>query len=178
MFKKLLLMIGFLLSVSFPVGAQSSSPSIPPPPPPRNNGTVEQDLNLPPDMRSRLAIERAEHLHREALKDVEKLNELSAEVTKKFQEQGNLSSAELKKVGDIEKLAKSVLNHAGGSKVDDESDKDQKMTVGVAIEQMGVAVAGISKTMIEETRYVVSAKVIDLSNKVINLAKFIRRAKK
>ena len=137
-----------------------------------------QDLNLPPDMRARLAIERAEYLHREALKDVKKLNDLSAEVAQTYRERGRLLDEDFKKVREIEKLAKSVLDHAGGNKVDDKSNKATRMTLADAINSMSVAAASITESMTTETRYVVSAKVIGLSNEVIHLAKFIRRTKK
>ena len=184
MIKATFLLAGFILFSSIAATAQSDTPAVKPVPRPRNNNSninneqSLQDLNLPPDMRARLAIERAEHLHREALKDAEKLNVLTAEVARIYRERGRLSNEEFKKVGEIEKLAKSVLNHAGGSKVGGKSNESQKMSMGEAIDKMSVAAASISESMTTETRYVVSAKVIGLSNEVIHLAKFIRRTKK
>ncbi len=178
MIKATLALTVFMLLFSSVAGAQSDTPIPRPVPRPGNNNESEQDLNLPPDMRARLAIERAEHLYREALKDVKQLNDLSAEIAKAYRERGRLSDEEFKKVREIEKLAKSVLNHVGGSKVDDEPDKSSRMTLGEAIDKMSVAAASISDSMTAETRYVVSAKVIGLSNEVIYLTKFIRRVKK
>jgi hypothetical protein len=52
------------------------------------------------------------------------------------------------------------------------------MLIPQAIEMLSTSVANIKKEMSAETRYVVSATVIANSNEVINLSRFIRRAKK
>ncbi len=180
MYKSGLILASFILWLSSSAIAQNAPTGLKQPPPPRPSSPLDgdltdQDMNLPPDMRARLAIERAESRHREALEDVEKLTTLSADVAKKYEEAGTLSSEDMKKVGSIEKLAKDLLNHAGGSKVDDDIEK---ITLADAIKQMDAAVTNIHESMTAETRYVVSAKVIGLSNEVINLARYIRRAGK
>lgn len=152
-------------------------------PPPRQDdfepsveGDSAQDINLPPEMRSRLAIERAENEHRRVLEDVKRLNQLSSEVASSFKERGGLSSEEMKKISNIEKLAKRILGHAGGNEVEDKSAGAEQMTVAAAVEQMHEAVGKIHQNMTAETRYVVSATVIANSNEIIHLAQFIRRA--
>ena len=133
----------------------------------------KQDSNLPDDMRTRMAVERAENDHRKVLEDVDKLSALSSEVARGYHDRGRLSDEELKKVSAIEKLAKHVLTHTLGDEVEDKSPKPSNMTE--AVDQMNAAAASIKKTMEAETRFEVSAVVIASSNQVITLAHFIKR---
>lgn len=138
-----------------------------------------QESNLPEEMRVRMAIERADNEHRKIMEDVDKLNELSFEVTKIFQESGGkLSGEDVKKLSAIEKLAKRILSHAGGDEVDDRTGKIAQMSVADAITGISEAAAVIKKTMDSETRHVVSAAVIGNSNDIINMAQLVRRAQK
>jgi hypothetical protein len=132
-----------------------------------------QDSALPDDMRTRMAVERAENDHRKVLEDVDKLSALSSEVARGYHDRGRLSDEELKKVSAIEKLAKHVLTHTLGDEVEDKSPKPSNMTE--AVDQMNAAAASIKKTMKAETRFEVSAVVIASSNQVITLAHFIKR---
>ena len=138
----------------------------------------QQEVNIPEDMRVRLAIERAESEHRKVMEDVNKLHDLSEDIAKHYREAGSLSGNELKKVGTIEKLAKRILSHAGGSEVNPKEGEAPSLSIGEAVDQLSVAVSNIKKSMTAETRFVVSAMVIENSNEVINLAQFIRRSNK
>ena len=161
--------------------AVAQTTTLPPPqrtpePPDRRTPTDlwgKQDSALPEDMRTRMAMERAENDHRKVLEDVDKLSALSSEVARGYHDRGHLSDEELKKVSTIEKLAKHVLNHTLGDEVEDKSPKPSNMTE--AVDQMNAAAASIKKTMKAETRFEVSAVVIANSNQVITLAHFIKR---
>ena len=142
------------------------------------NTPPEQDTNIPDDMRARLAIERAENEHRKVMEDVKKLHGLSEDVAKHYREEGKFSGNEIKKVETIEKLAKRILSHAGGSEVNDKESEAPRLSMAEAIDQLSVAASNIRKSMTEETRFVVSAMVVANSNEVINLAQFIRRMNK
>ena len=131
------------------------------------------DSALPDEMRTRMAMERAENDHRKILEDVDKLNHLSSEVASGYHERGKISEDEIKKLNTIQKLAKHVLSHALGDEVEDKSAKP--MTLAEAVDQMKAAAANIKKTMTAETRFEVSAVVIANSNEVISLAQFIKR---
>jgi hypothetical protein len=140
---------------------------------PEDRWSRTQDTALPDEMRTRMAMERAESDHRKILEDVDKLNHLSSEVANGYHERGKLSDDEIKKLNTIEKLAKHVLNHALGDEVEDKSEKP--LTLAEAVDQMKAAAANIKKTMTGETRFEVSAVVIANSNEVISLAHFIKR---
>jgi predicted hydrolase (HD superfamily) len=137
-----------------------------------------QDLSLPEEMRIRMAIERADNEHRKIIADTEKLNDLTAEVAKGFSERGQLTADELKKLSTIEKLAKRILNHAGGDEVDDKTGRIEQMPMADMISGLTTAAAVIKKNMTAETRHVVSATVIANSNDIINLAQCLRRMQK
>jgi hypothetical protein len=106
------------------------------------------------------------------------LSNLSSEVTRDYGERKRLSSDDLKKLGTIEKLAKRVLTQSGGEEVDPKSNEIEHLVLADAIDLLGTTVANIRKEMTAETRFVVSATVIANSNEVINLSRFIRRARK
>jgi len=162
-----------LCSVS---AAAQAKPNTAPDPPRRSvddRWSRPQDTGLPEEMRTRMAMERAEHDHRKILEDVDKLNHLSSEVARSYHERGKLSEEEIKKLNIIEKLAKHVLNHTLGDEVEDKSSKP--LTLAEAVDQMKAAAANIKKTMTAETRFEVSAVVIASSNEVISLAHFIKR---
>jgi hypothetical protein len=172
-----------ILSAFLASSAQSSSPiarrpgqSQPPPETPPEHRANNQDIELPAEMRARLAIERAEDEHRKFVDDVKKLDELSNEVANNYREKSNLSPDDMKKLGSIEKLAKRVLSRAGGTGVEDEELKN--LPLPEAIERMSTAASSIKKSLMVETRHVISATVIGYSNEIINLTQVIRRAKK
>ena len=137
----------------------------------------EQDVSFPPDIRARMAIERADNEYRKTLEDADKLDGLSSEIAKSYHDHGKLGQEELKKISSIEKLAKRILSQAGGDQVDDDNKPVQR-SLSEAVEQMSAAAANVKKGLIAQTRFGVSASVIAYSNEVINLAQFIRHSHK
>jgi hypothetical protein len=138
----------------------------------------DQEVTLPEDMRIKMAIAREENEYKKTLEDVDKLSGLSAEVAKGYVERKQLSPDDVKKLNTIEKLAKRVLNHAGGEEVGDKSASAEHLALADAIDKLNTAAANIKKDMKAETRFVVSAIVIANSNEVINLARLIRHTQK
>jgi hypothetical protein len=176
----LVLAISILLFSSAAI-AQSTRPAIRPTEPrtaDRYPDDEQDPSRLPDDMRIKMAIARAEENHKKFIDDVEKLSDLSDEVARGYGERKRLTSDDVKKLGNIEKLAKRILSHAGGDEVDPPQDSLDQMVVADAIEALNTTASKIRKEMTGETRFVVSATVIANSNEVINLSRFIRRAKK
>ncbi|HLF83639.1 MAG TPA: hypothetical protein VI837_05635 [Blastocatellia bacterium] len=176
----LLLAISIFLLASAAAG-QTPRPAIRPAEtrtPDKHPDDGQEISHLPDEMRAKMDIARKEEDHKKILEDVEKLSNLSGEVARGYGERKRLSSDDLKKLGTIEKLAKRVLTHAGGEEVDPKSDSTEHMLLAQAIDILSTTVANIRKEMTAETRFVVSATVIANSNQVINLSRFIRRAKK
>jgi hypothetical protein len=138
----------------------------------------EQDATrLPDDMRIKMAIARADEEHKKIVEDAEKLSKLADEIAKGYGEHKRLSSDDFKKLGNIEKLAKRVLTHAGGEEVEPKTDPTENMLLPQAIDMLNSTAANIRKEMTAETRFVVSATVIANSNEVISLCRFIKRPK-
>ena len=178
MVKKLLLSAALIFASA--LGAMAQTQTLPREvtepksrPPRTTREPVEQDLNMPEEMRVRLAIERANNEYRKILEDADRLNELTTEIARGYHDHKQLNADELKKLGNIEKLAKRLLSQAGGDQVDDNSPGQKSMDE--TVDQMSTAAATVQKTLKEQTRFVVSATAISNLNDVINLAQFIRR---
>src|SRR5215831_12954713 len=146
----LVLLASFLSSE---IWAQSPSPA-PPQPLPKLKTTDDlpkddhQDGGkLPEEMRVRMEIERADAEHKKVLEDADKLNDLSEELHKGFQQNGRLSVEDVRKVGTIEKLAKRILSHAGGDLIDDKNARPAQLSIEEALTQLGAAAASIKKEM-------------------------------
>jgi len=181
MFGRFLLLAIFILLFASAAAGQSTRPAIRPAEtktPDKYPDEGQEVSHLPDDMRIKMAIARAEEDHKNILEDVEKLSNLSVEIARGYGERKRLSSDDLKKLGNIEKLAKRVLTHAGGEEVDEKSNEIEHMPLADAIDLLNTTAANIRKEMTAETRFVVSATVIANSNEVIGLSRFIRRAKK
>lgn len=179
MFGKFLLLAIFILLFASAAAGQTARPGIRPAEtktPDKYPDDGQEVSHLPEDMRIKMAIARAEEDHKKILEEVETLSNLSGEIARGYGERKRLSSDDLKKLGTIEKLAKRVLTHAGGEEVDQKSI--EHMPLAEAIDMLSTTAASIRKDMTAETRFVVSATVIANSNEVINLSRFIRRAKK
>lgn len=138
----------------------------------------DQDVTVPEDMRIKMAIVREETAYKKTLEDVDKLSDLSGEVAKDYAAHKQLSADDVKKLATIEKLAKRVLNHAGGEEVDAKSGTAEEVTIADAIDKLNTAAGNIRRDMKAETRFVVSATVIANSNEVINLSRVIRHIRK
>jgi hypothetical protein len=126
-------------------------------------------------MRIRMLIARRENEYKKVMESVDQLNDLSEQVATRFRRDGRLVETDLKLMGQIEKLARQVLSHAGGETVQEKEDK--KPTVGEAVDLIAAEAAKIKRDMTAETRFVVSAAVIASSNQVINLSRYVRRVR-
>jgi hypothetical protein len=158
------------------VSAVAQNPNPSPRARPSTQEELEQESSLPPEMRIRLAIERADNAHHKVVEDAQKLNDLSCQVAKRYEEKKKLSSEDLKDVGTIEKLAKRILEFAGGSEEKDETKK--ALSVEEMVIRLREVAIKIKDSLTTETRHVISATVVFNSNEAINLAQFIKKAPK
>ena len=147
--------------------------------PPTATVTPEQEgPNLPSEMNTRILIEREENAHRKILETANQVGDLTSEIHKDYVERGNLSDGDFKKLNTVEKLAKRILDHVGGERVDERAANNEELSMASAVEHLSTTGASIKKNIITNTRFVVSASVIADSNELIHLAQFIRRAQK
>jgi hypothetical protein len=171
-----------LLLVLIPVVARAQDPL----PAPRSNqpsangqfgrNKPDTEINLPEEMRSRMAIERADSEHRKILDAAKQLDELSVDVAKKFKENSRIGADEVKKLATIEKLAKKILTGVAGEEVSAKDGESEKLSISDAVDRLSTTAASIDKNITTSTRFVVSAAVIADSNEVIHLTQFIRHA--
>src|SRR5258706_12216952 len=133
---RVFLPILFVVLVPLAAVAQGTPPPKPSPrssTPPVVSGdrdeASDQESNLPEEMRIRMAIERADGEHRKILEDVKKMSDLTAKVSTAYGDRSQLSPDDVKKLSTIEKLAKKILNHAGGSEVDDKSPDTESLSL-------------------------------------------------
>lgn len=176
---KFFLHITFSLVISLSAVAQNATTNSKTRPPLTDEERAEQlsqELNLPPEMRSRLAIERANNEHRKIVADAEKLNDLAVEIAKRYDERSKLAADDLKNVAAIEKLAKRILNFAGGS--EEKMDEKKALSLSDCIAQLSKAAENIKKILLAESRHVISAKLIADANEAVNLAQVIRQFQK
>lgn len=145
---------------------------------PGSRASEQEGSGLPDEMRSRLRIERDEIEHKKILNSAKQLGELSLDVHRSYRERGKLASDDVKKLSTIEKLAKRILSHAGGEEFELKDKSAAPPTVSDAVNRLLVAASDVKEKITAETRFVVSTAVIEVSNEVIRLAQFIRRAKK
>lgn len=180
-------LIAFFIAMLATTGlAQSTRPSPKPPVLPPATGSNEsrttatetdQDSSLPDEMRVRLYMERKDSEHRKFMEDVKQLDDLSAAIKTAYHDHNTLTSEDFKKVATIEKLAKRILSHAGGNHVE-EDKKPLDTPIADVLKELSESASEISNNLMSQTRHVVSMVVINSSNKVITLARFILRNKK
>lgn len=177
---RFILPIVFMLSLAGHAGAyvQSTEPPRPRIPRQESDPASQQDVSLPDEMKTRLAIERADKEHQKLVDTAKQMGDLSAEVAKRFKETSRLNAEEMKKLASIEKLARKILSESGGEQTSDKSDQEEKLTLGEAVERLTAASADVATSISKSTRFVVSAAVISNSNEVIHLVQYIRRAEK
>ena len=182
---RVLLPMLFVALLPLAAAAQGTPPPKPQPRPTQppvvsgdRNEDSDQESNLPEEMRIRMAIERADGEHRKILEDVKKMSDLTAEVSTAYGDRAQLSPDDVKKLSTIEKLAKRILTHAGGSEVDDKSHDTESLSLSDAVHHMCAAVTRIQNDMTAQTRHVISAIVVSSSNEVITLTHLIRRKQK
>lgn len=138
---------------------------------PRN--AQPQHPNPADEMRYRAAVKHEEEEHREVVERAEEIGEISGELLKRFEAQQNLGRDDLKSLERIEKLARKIRGNAGGSD-GEPALESPPAALGAAVERLtelsGQLADGVKKT----SRMVVSAKVIQRSNEVIQVVKIIK----
>src|SRR5262245_58996119 len=169
--------LGILLLTFFAVNTFAQEPGPPTArerPRPQREESPEQDL--PAEMRARLEIERMDNVHKKILEEAERLETTAAQVAKHFQEAGHISSEDMKDLSTIEKLAKRILDFAGGS--EEKIDDLKPAPLGDMLNNLSALSAKVHSILKTEPRQVVSAVLIADSNTAIQLAQFIKKSVK
>ncbi len=133
-------------------------------------------LGLPEaEMRARNEIKYYEKLHQENVDRAREAAELSEKIRAAYDINKSVGQAERKNLERIEKLVRRIRSAAGGSN-GDANDNDSPRDLPAALSRLTEA-SGALKTGVEKTpRMVVSAAVIERSNELLQLLRYLRTA--
>jgi hypothetical protein len=146
--------------------ASSSSPSSPSQRAPRMGSPAEEIIH-------RAEIRHAEEQHREMVERADETVELAGELRSAFQTSKAFNREDLKKLERIEKLARKIRGSVGGD--DDKlALKETPPHLGAAMELLAEISSELKKGVSKTSRLVVSGAVIERSNELIELVRFIR----
>lgn len=125
------------------------------------------------EMRYKANVKHEEASHRETVERAEEAAHLGAELLSIFERNKAVGRDDLKKLERVEKLARKIRSSAGASD-DDEGLKSPPNSVGMALTRLAEVADRLHKSVKKTSRFVVSAAAIELSNEVIELARYIR----
>lgn len=144
---------------------------------PRQHRDRDEDIpgmGSPTDeMRYRAAVKHDENSHRETIERAEEAANLGAEIRTLFERNKAVGRDDLKKLERVEKLARKIRSRAGASD-DEEGLKSPPNSLGMAVARLAEVSDRLHKSVKKTSRFVVSAAAIELSNEVIELARYIR----
>lgn len=120
-----------------------------------------------------LNVRRREAVYRENLERSKEAASLGAEIAEAFQKQQSLGSAERKKLGRIEKLAKNIRNDHGGDD-DDEALKELPKDLPEAVSRLARTAENLKDKVEKTPKHVVSSSVINSANQLLELIRLIR----
>jgi membrane-associated HD superfamily phosphohydrolase len=97
---------------------------------------------------------------------------LILELSKTYQENRKLSSEDIKKVERLEKLVKKIRSEVGAE--DDDEINDSPKDVVDAIKMLGQNAENLVKELKKATRHSISVVLIETSNSMLKLVRFIK----
>lgn len=125
------------------------------------------------EMIKRVEIKQEEALHKENLERARENAQIGAELRSAFVNNKALNSADMKKLSRMEKLIRRIRSAAGGSD-DEETVKDLPPNLDVTLEQLAAGAEELHKRVEKTPRLVISANVIERTNKLLGLIRHIR----
>lgn len=172
--------------LAFSVRPLAQSRTHRPPPPPNTDASrqtsgdaLDRDnspanFGSPRDeMLDRAAIKFDEQEHKDTLERAREGAQLGVELRADFEQNKTLTREDWKKIERLEKIARRIRSRAGGS--DDESPlEDPPRNLESAIPRLAKVAEELQKGVEKTTRHVVSAAVIERSNELIELIRYVR----
>ena len=126
----------------------------------------------------KMRIDKDKKDHDQMVNRGEEALKITEEIQKDFDSKGKLSSDDLAKLSNVEKLVKKIRNELGGG--DDGDDEDAEPTESKPVTQSdGVkSLRQTAETMFNElkksTRFSISLTAIQTTNTILRIAKFLR----
>lgn len=176
--RPLFLAVIFLLLLSPLAHGQVKPGSPPPPPEPRPIDQSKPDVNPTfgspeSEMRARSILKAEKKQYDENLARAREVSELGHQLAEAYETKKRFGSDDRKKLERLEKLTKKIRNEAGGSETNPDV-KDIPEAMAAAVKRMA-ELADDLRTIVEKTpRHVISASVIDQSNKLLGLIQHVR----
>lgn len=137
----------------------------------RANARLEQHQK---EMMSRMRVKREKSMHEEYLARAREMRELGALLKSQYEARQSLDRDGMKKLEQMEKIVKKLLNQAGG---DDDEIKDtvsQFKELPAAFTQLAVQ-SDILQIAVENTpRLIISTSVIERAGELLGIIRFIR----
>lgn len=127
----------------------------------------------------RLKVEESKKQYGEMLKRGEEAVKLAADLDRRLEENGRLTTAEYTKVAEVEKLVKKIRSELGGSDDDGEDDTDeagQPSTTKDAVKRLRSAADALYENLKKTSRFTISATAIETTNAILRVARFLRVA--
>lgn len=127
------------------------------------------------EMRARNQIKYYEKLHQENIHHAREVAELSEKLRALYEDHRSFGQAERKNLERIEKLVRRIRSAAGGSNgdsVDNSTPRDLPTALSRLTEASDALRTGVEKT----PRMVVSAAVIERSNELLQILRYLRTA--
>lgn len=171
------------LLFSISISAQSSRPiSVAPqdPPPPNSGKADPSDINFGSpenEMRDKLLLKEEKKQYDENVARAHEVSELGSQLHESFAAKGAFSLDDTKKLERLEKLTRKIRSEAGGSDSEAES-KDMPAETSAVLKHLADAATELFKLVEKTPRHVVSAAVIDQSNKLIGLIQRLRNTRR
>jgi hypothetical protein len=125
------------------------------------------------EMLRNVEVRRRESVYKENLERAKEGAQLGAELRDAYQKQKSLGQSEHKKLGRLEKLAKSIRNDNGGDD-DEQGLKDPPKDLPDALSRLAQLSEDLKKKVEKTPKHVVSTAVINSANQVIVLVRLIR----
>ena len=134
----------------------------------------EEEAKIIKDMLSKQQSEREKKEHGELLERADTALELSDELEKALQDGRRLTSAEEKKLVELEKVVKKIRDDLGG----DDDEEAEKEGGPRDVKDAFIALRKSTLELVDEvkktTRFSISAAAIQSSNTVLRLVRFLR----
>lgn len=103
---------------------------------------------------------------------------LATEIRDGFARNGRLSGDDLRRIDKLERITRQIRGDLGGSDdsvSENESSPEPPKTLGDAVKELSETAATMSAEVSRCTRYSVSVRSIELSNRVLDLVSIIRK---
>lgn len=120
-----------------------------------------------------LEVRRREQAYKENIERAKEGATLGAELRQAFERYKVLGPADQKKLGRMEKLAKSIRDQAGGDD-DVESSREQSQGLEASLVRLHELSEELQKKVEKTPRHVVSTSVIKTANQLLELIRHIR----